>query len=377
MSTQNKDSNEIKKARRGSPKDPQDYKENKGTKKSTPFLAPRPQSMNSRKIHNVTPPETKASTISMAPPPQPTNSTQMQHATPAKAKAIQPSVTTNVPQTPQTPVVSTTNESAITADDKQANTPVITAPSATNLLADDNQASVASGLTTDSCNGTPKFGNGHEHSPNRSETFHPHYYSSPKYNDNGSVADSFVSISEMNMPTAEELPLVSIRTATFPTYILRSHNDYNSTCALCGVVIKIGDWIEKLYIRKDKLRNRRPNGYWCCAICPVKEVPGLTMINQEAIGERRWMPIGGYFCRWKGMGDTPTFYKWDGNRTLWKGSMIESTHRPYNNNIWQSNAQYGEGVKQEYNPGVGQVINATERNVNTGGVLNNQDQKVR
>jgi len=107
----------------------------------------------------------------------------------------------------------------------------------------------------------------------------------------------------------------------------------------------------------------------------VKEVPGLTMINQEAIGERRWMPIGGYFCRWKGMGDIPTFYKWDGNRTLWKGSMIES--RPYNNNIWQSNAQYGEGVKQEYNPGVGQVINATERNVNTGGVLNNQYQKVR
>eukprot|EP00956_Cyclotella_meneghiniana_P001469 scaffold1623_cov36-Cyclotella_meneghiniana.AAC.1 len=60
--------------------------------------------MNSRKIHNVTPPEAKTSTISMAPPPQPTNSTQMQHATPAKAKAIEPSVITNVPQTPQTPV---------------------------------------------------------------------------------------------------------------------------------------------------------------------------------------------------------------------------------------------------------------------------------
>eukprot|EP00956_Cyclotella_meneghiniana_P045970 scaffold392686_cov146-Cyclotella_meneghiniana.AAC.1 len=37
--------------------------------------------------------------------------------------------------------------------------------------------------------------------------------------------------------------------------------------------------------------------------------------------------------------------------------------------------QYGEGVKQEYNPGVGQVINATKHNVNTGGVLNNQNQK--
>eukprot|EP00956_Cyclotella_meneghiniana_P040888 scaffold208441_cov27-Cyclotella_meneghiniana.AAC.1 len=31
--SKNKDSNDIKKARRGSPKDPQDYKENKGTKK--------------------------------------------------------------------------------------------------------------------------------------------------------------------------------------------------------------------------------------------------------------------------------------------------------------------------------------------------------
>ena len=377
MSTQNKDSNDIKKARRGKPKDPQDYKENMETKKSTPFLTPRPEPMNSRKTHNVTPPETKASTISMTPAPQPTNSTQMQHATPAKAKASEHSVTPNIPQTPRTPVVSTTNTNGFSANAKQADTPVTSAPSATNFVADDNQASVASGLTMDTCNGTPKLNNEREHSSNQSETFHPHYYSSPKYNDNGSVADSFVSISEMNMPTVEELPVVSIRTTTFPTYILRSHYDYNSTCALCGVVIKIGDWIEKLYIRKDKFRNRRPNGYWCCAICPVKEVPGLTMINQEAIGERRWMPIGGYFCRWKGMGDTPTFYKWDGNRTLWKGSMIESTHRPYNNNIWQSNAQYGEGVKQEYNPGVGQVINATERNVNTGGVLNNQYQKVR
>eukprot|EP00956_Cyclotella_meneghiniana_P015553 scaffold23869_cov35-Cyclotella_meneghiniana.AAC.1 len=75
------------------------------------------------------------------------------------------------------------------------------------------------------------------------------------------------------------------------------------------------------------------------------------------------------------MGDTPTFYKWDGNRALWKGSTIQSAYQPYNNNIWQSNAQYGDVVKQEYNPGVGQVINATERNVNTGGVSNNQNQK--
>ena len=377
MSTQNKDSNDIKKARRGKPKDPQDYKENMETKKSTPFLTPRPEPMNSRKTHNVTPPETKASTISMTPAPQPTNSTQMQHATPAKAKASEHSVTPNIPQTPRTPVVSTTNTNGFSANAKQADTPVTSAPSATNFVADDNQASVASGLTMDTCNGTPKLNNEREHSSNQSETFHPHYYSSPKYNDNGSVADSFVSISEMNMPTVEELPVVSIRTATFPTYILRSHYDYNSTCALCGVVIKIGDWIEKLYIRKDKLRNRRPNGYWCCAICPVKEVPGLTMVNQEAIGERRWMPIGGYFCRWKGMGDTPTFYKWDGNRTPWKGSIIERTYRLYNNNNWQSNAQYGDVVKQEYNPSVGQAINATERNVNTGEVLNNQNQKVR
>ena len=100
----------------------------------------------------------------------------------------------------------------------------------------------------------------------------------------------------------------------------------------------------------------------------------MTMIDREAIGERRWMPRGGYFCRWKRMGDRPTFYKWDGNRSRWNGSIIE---REYNNSIWQSNAQYGGGVKQEYNPRVGQVINATERNVNTGEVLNNQNQKVR
>ena len=185
MSTQNKDSNDIKKARRGKPKDPQDYKENMETKKSTHFLTPRPEPMNSRKTHNVTPPETKASTISMTPAPQPTNSTQMQHATPAKAKASEHSVTPNIPQTPRTPVVSTTNTNGFSANAKQADTPVTSAPSATNFVADDNQASVASGLTMDTCNGTPKLNNEREHSSNQSETFHPHYYSSPKYNDNG------------------------------------------------------------------------------------------------------------------------------------------------------------------------------------------------
>eukprot|EP00956_Cyclotella_meneghiniana_P042886 scaffold249344_cov41-Cyclotella_meneghiniana.AAC.1 len=380
--SKNKDSNEIKKARRGSPKDPQDYEKKKETKRSTPFLAPRPQPMNSRKIHNVSPPEAKASTLSLAPAPQPMDSTQMQHATPAKAKAIRPSVTPNVPQAPQTPVVSTTNANEFSADDKQANTPVISAPSTTNFLADDNQASVTSGLTADSCNGTPKFDNGREHSPrhgheyssSQKHTFHPHYYSSPKYNDTGSVADSFVSISEKDMPTEEELPFVSIKTSTFPTYMLRSHSDYNSLCGLCGVLIELGDWIEKLYIRKDNLKNRRPSGYWCCVDCPKQPVPGLTMVYNEAIGERHWNPRNGYFCRWNGIGDTPRFYKWDGNRTLWKGSL-RCTYQPYNNNDWRSSPQYGEGVKQEYNPGVGQVINATKHNVNTSGVLNNQNQK--
>eukprot|EP00956_Cyclotella_meneghiniana_P038038 scaffold148002_cov38-Cyclotella_meneghiniana.AAC.7 len=176
------------------------------------------------------------------------------------------------------------------------------------------------------------------------------------------------------MPTKEELPYVSIRTDKFPTYMVRSHTDYNSTCGLCGILIDVGDWIEKLYIRKDNLNNRRPSGYWCCVICSKRPVPGLTMDGSEAIGEPRWQPRNGYFCRWNGIADTPQFYKWDGKRIHWRGS-VRSTYRSYNNNDWRSSPQYDEGVKQQYTPGVGQVINTTKHNVNTGGVVNNQNQK--
>eukprot|EP00956_Cyclotella_meneghiniana_P030297 scaffold75760_cov60-Cyclotella_meneghiniana.AAC.7 len=179
-----------------------------------------------------------------------------------------------------------------------------------NFLADDNQASVesglttevASGLTTESYNGTPKFGSRCEYSPRtRSQTFHPHYYSSPVYNDTGLFAESFVSISEIDMPTKEEVPYVSIRSKGWPTYIVKSHTDYNSICGLCGIVIEVGDWIEKLYIRKDDLSNRMPSGYWCCVICSKKPVPGLTFDS----GEQRWHPRNGYFCLWNDDADIP------------------------------------------------------------------------
>eukprot|EP00956_Cyclotella_meneghiniana_P001823 scaffold2004_cov63-Cyclotella_meneghiniana.AAC.2 len=136
--------------------------------------------------------------------------------------------------------------------------------------------------------------------------------------------------------------------------------DYNSICGLCGIVLKVGDWIEKLYIRKDNLNNRRPSGYWCCVICPKRPVPGLTLDG----GEQRWNPRNGYFCLWNGTTDFPRYYKWDGKRQHWRGSA-RGTYRLYSNNDWRSSPRYDDGVKQEYSPGVGEVINTTKHNVNT------------
>eukprot|EP00956_Cyclotella_meneghiniana_P004588 scaffold5646_cov36-Cyclotella_meneghiniana.AAC.5 len=315
IASKNKESNESKKTRRGCPKDPETYKNiekarSKQTSESTPFLAPRPQPMNSPQMHNVTPPQ---------------------------AKASQPFVTPKIQQTPQTPAVSTTNTANFLAEDKQAQTPVISAINTANFLSDHNQASVASGLTTESYNdGTTKFSSEREYSQTPRQTFHPHYYSSPKYNDTGSLAESFVSINEIDMPTKGEVPYVLIRTRGWPTYIVKSsHTD-------CGIVVKVGNWIEKLYIRKDNLNNCRPSGYWCCVICSKKPVPRLTPEG----GEQRWNPRNGYFCLWNDTTDIPRYYKWDGKRQHWLGSA-RSTYRVYSKNKWRSSPLIARKTKEQ------------------------------
>ena len=193
------------------------------------------------------------------------------------------------------------------------------------------QASVASALTEENSvrNMSPKISNPYKDpykaKPATGITLNGYFDTAE------SVTQSIDTIASQLLPPKDDLPLVSIRSQSYPTLIMISHTKFpGSNCLLCHQPLEPGYSIQKFFKRKTGRTN------WCCLDCNYKHRP----IEEK----HHFSPRQGYYCFYPSRSTNlfvkPIYYKWNNNIGHWKyihAELVNNGHGREGGNAWEHN----------------------------------------